>query len=329
MKAILKNKDKYFDIKLAKGIFLNDESAVNREGGKGISSTTYGSVWFILPKGKALFKTYDDIFFPDIRKNRIVNELVCNQLCKQLNIACPEMLPAHLGTYTGLASYNILKDNEQIIDGIGLGKLTKTRHFDNVFEDYATMINKLSRMGYKIDKSKTIIDIYKMCILDILTLQTDRHEENIMFIINNKTKELKLAPLLDNEFAFMAKRLTNVVYSSNEYLEEHIERLYILARNEFLIKTKKEDTASVERIVRQFTNLAKQNPNFEIELKHIICNIDIKDAIKKVKGMGYNISKEYCEFMEFVVNYVRNLFISQYKNEKEVDKKPKEEQFER
>ena len=77
MKTILKNTEKYSNIKLAKGLLLDDSKTIKRAGECGVSTGKYGLRWFCLPKGKAIFKTYDGIFCFDIRQNRIdiANEL--------------------------------------------------------------------------------------------------------------------------------------------------------------------------------------------------------------------------------------------------------------
>ena len=58
MKAILKNTEKYSDIKLAKGLLLDDAKTIKRAGESGISTGKYGHRWFCLPKYSKHMMTY-------------------------------------------------------------------------------------------------------------------------------------------------------------------------------------------------------------------------------------------------------------------------------
>ena len=78
-KGILKNLDKFTNIKLAKGVnielFVTDDRKCDKNS-IGVSTETYGDKWFLTPKGKALFKTYDSTYSYNTRNIRIVNELL-------------------------------------------------------------------------------------------------------------------------------------------------------------------------------------------------------------------------------------------------------------
>jgi len=58
----------------------------------------------------------------------------------------------------------------------------------------------------KIDP-KAKLDLFKMYVLDYITMQTDRRYANINFIVNKDTGQLKAAPLLDNGW------IPNLLYS--------------------------------------------------------------------------------------------------------------------
>ncbi len=328
MKALLKNRIRYSDIKLAKGIVLNKNSVVKRKGDTGLSTSTFGKYWFVLPQGKALFKTYDGLFCDDIRTNRIVNEIICEELCKQVGISCPSLSPASLDDYTGIVSFNVLKDNQQLITGTQLQKIAKTYMYNNILEDYAFLFDELKEIGFSVNKTKMLHDMYKICIFDLLTLQTDRHSDNIMFIKDEKTKKITVAPLIDNEFAFAGKKLTKIINNENISVENYLLNLYNSGNRCEIIKEMQQDHATLDKIVKRFVLLAKYDKNYDKILKQTLLSFDIKSALQNAEKKGYEISKEYCEFVESCSNYVKTMFINQYKKMKNINKQQLGEDFE-
>ncbi len=325
MKAILKNTEKYSDIKLAKGLLLDDAKTIKRAGESGISTGKYGHRWFCLPKGKAIFKTYDDIFCFDIRSNRIVNELICKELCNQVGIESPDVEPASKNGVEGVVSYNVAKNGKKLVNAIKLGNMAHFYEFSNSIEDYAFMVDELCSYGYKIDKQKFVDDIYKICVFDFITLQTDRHEGNLFFIKHPKTKEITVAPLIDNEFAFCGKKLTSYILKKHIDVDKDIKEPY--QRFAYHINVKSNFDASFDTSATEIVNLAKNDNNFDKILKNIVNKLDIKKAIENVEKIGYEISPEYKEYLAEITEYSTNYLINKYKEIK-ANKSKYDEEFE-
>ena len=117
-KAVIKNIKKYNDIRLARGLKLNEVPTTVRNGNNGISTEKFGRSWYMLPKGRAIFKTYGDTdnFFNSIRNLRLVNELLCYELAKQMNVPCAEYELASKGLNKGIVTYDVAKEGEKIVN---------------------------------------------------------------------------------------------------------------------------------------------------------------------------------------------------------------------
>ena len=213
-KYLLKNVDKYEKIKLNSGVNLNKLSYTKREqyvGEIGLSTKTYGGLWFNMQNGKkAIFKTFENDVYKGIRKQRIVNELICMCLAEQIGLECAKYEPAHKGFKIGLVSYNFLSDNE---DTITLENILKIENdSSNNLKDAIHCLEKYCKLKrYTYNKRDAIVHLYKTIILDTLTLQSDRHQQNINFIINKDNNEIKSAPYYDNEFAFIINDLDDII----------------------------------------------------------------------------------------------------------------------
>ena len=70
------------------------------------------------------------------------------------------------------------------------------------------------------------MDIYRIAVFDTITMQTDRHINNIFFLIDKKTKEVKVAPLIDNEFAFFGQGIKKVIKDKQTDIKEDISVLF-------------------------------------------------------------------------------------------------------
>lgn len=317
MEAILKNIKKFKQIKLAKGIYLDNIETTARNGGYGVSTRSFGDKWFVLPKGKALFKSFDGNFAKVVRKNRIINELICNELCDQVGILHATMEPATIDKITGLVSYNIVKPREKLLTGYSLCDITNNFYDQNNLENYGYIFDELIDKGYNIDKKAIVLDMFKICIFDLLTLQTDRHMDNTFFIRNQKTKQLTLAPLLDNEFAFAGKFLQETLEHKDFdiNLEDELNNLYTDKYHCIITEDSNEHT-QLEEIVKKYVKLCKCDKNFDKILKETIKNFDVKTALDNVKQKGYEISDEYCTYINEVTNYIKKMIANTYKNTK-------------
>lgn len=97
------------------------------------------------------------------------------------------------------------------------------------FEEVIAYCKQLSREAYN--------DILNMLFFDCLTLNTDRHFENIEFFIDNRTQEiLGLVPIYDDNFALCPRYLPGEAFNLSDYVVRDNRSFDDLYR---LVKSKK------------------------------------------------------------------------------------------
>ena len=95
MEPILKSFKRYKLIKYPSGLQLDEYKIENRSGETGIATETFGKNWFVTPKGKVLFKNYEE----EDGRLRIVNELLFDELAHQIGLPVAQYLPAEYKSY--------------------------------------------------------------------------------------------------------------------------------------------------------------------------------------------------------------------------------------
>lgn len=300
-KIILKNVDKYKDIKLVTGLNLKKfKTILNIKTANGASTRTFGDKLFVLPKGNAIFKTYDNYNFKETSKHRIINELVCQEICKQIGLNCAKYEPATYCNQTGLVSYNVINNPGDYI--ATSSNLWRPEFKSFGFYGFYKMLKYYQDNNYVVDVIKELIDIYKIMVFDSIVFQEDRHAGNVHFIVNFDTRRIKLAPLIDNEMAFCTvtfNRFMNneKIYTKTDILEDSFNIAYVInACKDKLIK-QNNYSKNVENIVI----LAKKNKILKNILINYLNKIDIENAIQNVLKMGYKIPQEYQNFMKTLV----------------------------
>ena len=315
---ILKNKRKFKGIKLAKGLNLKHYSFQPRKRGYlGISSGSYGKKWFMLPKGRAIFKTYDSYKdFDVIRKQRIINERLCYILAKQVGLPCAEYEPANIDGINGLVSYDVTSENEKIMT---LAEWQFENYWITSISDTINAIHRAQDMGYKIDEKKFVFDMLKMVVFDTLTMQSDRHNDNIHVIYNKKTNTIKISPLIDNEMAFCAKTLflsyDGKITDETLFFDTYSERaLYFTIYDERSAGINK-----FQNNVKEIAKLAAKNEKFKNLVESYINNMDIKTAIKQVEEDGYIIHSKYKQYICKVHDYAKQMLMEKLNTVKKED----------
>ena len=318
IKYILKNKGKFLNICLAKGITLAGKKFVLRQDHKEFSGTSikrFGDKWFLLPKGKALFKTFDGEYKPELKEIRIINELICASLASQMGIRHAEYEPASYNEHTGLVTYNFLEINEKLLTLADF--LSIDDEYENNLLDIKNALKTYEQVGYILDSDEILLNLYKILVFDALTLQTDRNNFNINFIINNATHTLCLAPMFDNEFAFNSDFTLDL--DPNMTIEEMIkqysrEAKYINVQSERLGHEK----TYIKNII-SLCNIAKCNDKMKGFLLLSLKKLNISTAIKSVEDMGIYINEEYKAYLKSIVSHTKQLIA------KELSKAPDED----
>ena len=306
MKYLLKNAEKYMNSHLCRGIYLNNlktEPRVQEE--KKSKSVKMGNVWFIVNGKKCLFKTYDGKYKKELKNLRIINELICCELCNQINLSHATYLPAHHSKKQGLITPNFLSDNQKIIT------LAKLLEIDNTLENNLVDINSALKLyekcGIKINTKQIIFDLYKILVFDALTLQTDRNNYNINFIYDKTQNTIFGAPLFDNEFAFNIDNIFDDELppsSFNSLLKNYSQSSkFATVLSERLVNTK-----TYFNNIKALCNLAKANPEYYKFLTSALKKLNITKAIIFVEKMGIEISPEYKQYLKGIISGTKRMF---------------------
>lgn len=314
MKKIIKGS--FTDIKLAKGLNISNATQTIRKGETGVSTKSYGKVWFHLYKGKAIFKSYD-AYQSEIKNIRIVNELLCYELAKQMGIRCAEYELATFGKTTGLVTYQVNKPNERLIDSREFFKELGFMPTQNL-DIYSIAIDEYIKQGYKINKQKMLKDLFKISLFDSLTMQSDRNSANVFFLVNKNQKSIKVAPLIDNEFAFNSQNL-NRRFDNNEKIsrELFIENLNYIYKIITMDDSNAEDSLYLKNL-KLIVSIVNYDEEFAKIFKNFMKGFNVEKAIKKVNDKGIKISPKYEKFLlmsEDVVKEIYHKELNPYKSQ--------------
>lgn len=326
-KTILKNRDKYKVLKMAKGInlgkfrYLHDKDDI-------FNKTDVFSNWINTGNDSVYFKgKYMDIF-SHTNKHRVISELVVDKIAKQLGIYVAKYEPAHVGKNKALVSYNVAKnENQNLVFMSRFDVLGGDNSFNISFQKIAKNWNKVEEFKYyNVDKNNILFGLYKILLLDALTFQEDRHEQNIFFIINDLANTITLAPIIDNEFAFGLKTLDyyldignkiSTSFDTKEFLRFHGANMRYVAMESTYSERVKDDK-KYQKNVKDIVKLAQKDCIYKAFLIQSLKNIDIQKAILDVEKMGYKISPEFKKYMCDLVDLAKQTFkekIAEVKNE--------------
>ena len=320
---ILKNVKKYNRIRFKTDLKLDNSPISLRRGNIGLSTEKFGWYWFMLPKGKAIFKTYDDpyMFMNRVGNIRLVNELICYEISKQVGVLCAEYEPATHGKNIGVVTYDVAKENEKMLNLKEFYDFAGCDFSVNGLHNFSVALDKLVEQGYKLDKRAMQRSYFKVVMFDILTVQSDRHKNNVHILIDEKNKTIRFSPIIDNEFAF------NVAYLEDMIMEHSIVRSkdFIEQMKEIsVVLTLREERMGFDMYNSNLTEIMKiikQNPNYESIFKDMVKNFDVKKAIENVKKQGVKISLLYERYLIMAERIVKSNIKKELKKEIENDNK--------
>ena len=232
----------------------------------------YYNKWFNLKKGKAIFKTFDTQ--EQTKNNRIVNELICQELAKQVGLSCAEYELANLDGETGLVSYNVAKNNKKLINGVELCFYAGLKYCNNCIYEYKEAAKIFAQKNSDVNVRQIVLDLYKIAVFDCLTMQTDRHDKNLFFITDSK-HNLKVAPLIDNELAFKGNMLYYYTILKS-ISKENIMDIELECENVLYIK--EQNSMSYANYVKEVVSFAKKNKAAKEVLDFYLTNLNIKKA---------------------------------------------------
>ncbi len=317
---MLKNVGKYNKLK---PIDLDKFKTSNKSmSNTGISTESYGNVWFLLPKGRAIFKTYDDEIYPKIKKIRYLNELVCCELAKILNISCAEYEPAVKEkdgkTKNGLISYKVNKRWQKLVTAYDVSEYIGSLSFNEIYEE---IYEKTEEDGMILDKNFKF-DLYKLVFFDLMTMQQDRHFCNIHIIDDKKNNFRSLAPLIDNEMAFGVLTINDYKKNGKPLdVQDIIKDMDCTPSVKYI---KMNDFYTYTHSLRELVDYAKGKTKYFEFLQNAIKNFNIKYAIEKVEDKGIVIPEQYKKYMIRLTDEIKRVVVNKFR---EVCADNEEEQY--
>lgn len=202
-----RDKDGFIDYDKFKEEKGEDLEIINEDRGSGARDKK----WVTFDDTRVLLR--NDQFEKDGSKYTTYQELVFEELAKQVDFPTAHYDLVKRGDNKGVMSYNIIDQEEN--KGLSMYSLAdfmaeincKDQDFNyNITDGYSAVKNFCKKMD--IDKEqygKALVDFTKMQVLDLFLSSTDRHPGNISFLygIDEKTKKpvFKFAPLYDNELS--------------------------------------------------------------------------------------------------------------------------------
>jgi len=312
---LIKNMVKFNDIKLKPARVLSLDQATGRRGKTGVSSKTFGQKWFLLPEGKALFKTFDSLYAPNLANVRMLNEVICYKLAQQVGMRCAQYIPAQLEhgdkQYIGLATINILKPNETSVSYRDFRAFDSSSYSLNMV-DFAQLIDIYAQNGTNIKKKALLVDMYKKILFDAITLQTDRNSNNYCLIRNKKTNTYRACPLFDNEFAFACDLLNFFDYNGLVDFRE-ISAKHSIASKIFTVEYQFASTNRYANLIKDICFYAKKYPQLHLAFKVFMNNINIEKVFDELTAEGYQINEDYKEYVCEIVNQSKHLLAEAFK----------------
>ena len=173
--------------------------------------------WFDISDGRAMFKANAEEQY-----NAHFSELICCELAKQAGLETAQYDIAVSGSEIGIVTKDICRIGEELLtinDLIGNGP-TNPDYPDStdIYFVFDTLEEKLIADGYDdATVDSCMLQLRKQLLFDIYVMETDRHTENISFIVgkdvNTGKPSIKLSPMYDTESAL-------VLYDDDEHMEK-------------------------------------------------------------------------------------------------------------
>ena len=210
----------------------------------------------------------------------------------------------------GTISYNVCKTNEKILSAHALF-LQIDPEYEYSLESFAELLDNIMESGTALDREQVLFDLFKQMVFDILTFQTDRHESNIHFLLNEKEDTIRVAPLIDNEFGFGGKLVNKIIcYGKlnslkSEYKNDEDKFIDYYVLNSLMFLASSFAGKIFKKNVDAIGYLCFKNEKYKEEIVKYIKQINVKKAFAELKKEGYKIPKSYKKYVEAVVSLAK------------------------
>ena len=175
-------------------------------------------VWFNIRDGRAMFKANEEE-----HNYAHYSELICCGLARQVGLKTAEYDLATFENEQGIITKDMCGPGEELLtlhELIGEDPVINEDYPDsiNIMWVFEALEKKLHSDGYsEKDIDSCLLGLRKQLAFDISVMETDRHTENISFIINKDEKtakqSIRISPIYDTENAL-------VLYNDPQYMKK-------------------------------------------------------------------------------------------------------------
>lgn len=280
----------------------------------------------VTDKGKYIFKANKDFSFK-FESPTSFGEVFYSRVCEILGCDCvsvdfADMFVNGFLSHGALIGYYLTNEGMEAVSfGDIVRKINKCGYYpvsDSMNVDNIVSIAKMfaKSVGLKFDDSNAYTNLTKLAILDYFFAQTDRHSDNIEFLIEGN--KMTLAPIFDNGFCFnlWRKKRDNKLYACEENVK------YLVTGNPQFLKIHKpkyEDIEDDNELARQISNEVKSNPEIKKFVGRVY-SLDMDEILSDVYNESQkDFGEDYVDNCAVVFKYRKELLSKFIKNYDEVN----------
>lgn len=269
-----------------------------------------------------IFATRNSIPAESERNVRMINELVVPFLCEQAGLEPLQYFPfdTHLKGFDydevpckfSLFSKNMLKKDEKLSCFFSSSIRKNEKILKLEYED----------RGYAVDYQDIEEQCFRLMILDILTLQIDRHGQNLPIVINDKEKTVRFGKVFDNELSFAVSLLKNqnkdiiqtLMNGGKLDLDKTIQ-IYNKEMTNFRyclsFEEGQQSDKNISNRIKNCVEFANSDPRMMEILQEVLASVNVNTAFKDLKNLGATVSDEYQSFCQQVADFGKKAFASE------------------
>lgn len=164
------------------------------------------------------------------------------------------------------------------------------------------------KIGLKFDDKKAKEELTKLAIIDYFFAQTDRHRDNIEFLIN--ANEIKFAPVFDNGFCFnlWRRKYKDEIIASEHRLKKGDPQFLKIHNMEF------HKGSGIADLAKQIITETKEDEKINNFVKKIY-SLDIDKILNEVYAeSSKDFSEDYLQNCKVVFDYRKHLYLTYQKS---------------
>ena len=287
---------------------------------KHISEGSLRKRFVIINNKKYVFKA-NNCFLCDYEMPTGFGEVLCSKMFKALGCDCvnaqfADMIVDGELSHGVLIDYYLENDMEALSFNDIVRKCQSSGYMsarDNMDIDNVIVLASgfAKNVGLEFDSKKARTDLSKLIILDYFVAQTDRHSDNIEFLI--KDNKMILAPIFDNGFCF---NLWRVMRDGQFVIDEMFKDKLTIGSPQYMRLSKETGYTGygVEQLSKQIVYAIKNDS----ELKRFVSEIyalDMDNIIRKTYDeSAKNFNIQYVTNCKDVFEYRKDYLLQQMKN---------------